>query len=126
MAEVYKKGVLPMGREASQHCSFIHYDPRCKDQQRSGANSGRDLIWCFDAVEAATEAFDKGTGAHMHASGSYSFTGAVSMQKHCTRAILYDCYKDCPIYLIFCCKFKNMIVVAVMVDAGESSHAANI
>ena len=48
------------------------------------------------------------------------------MQKHCTRVILYDCYKDKPIYPIFSSKFKNMIVVAVMRDAGESSLAANI
>ena len=125
-ASVIKHGILPMEREASQACSFPHWDRRCKDQQRSSANSGRDLVWSFDAVAAATDAFDKGCSAHPHGTGSYSFTGAVSMQEHCRRVTLYDCASDRPIYLIFCSKFKNMIVVAVTVDAGGSILAANI
>ena len=62
----------------------------------------------------------------MHDAGSYSFTGPISMQRHCTRVILFNCYTDKPIYPIFNSRFKNMIVVAVMRDAGESSLAAEI
>ena len=79
-AEMYKHGILMMGREASQHCTFIHFDPRCQNQQRSGANSGRNCIWCWDSVAATREAFEKGTLACMHDSGSLSFTGPISMQ----------------------------------------------
>ena len=123
---VIKHGILPMEREASQACSFVHWDRRCKNQQRTGASSGRDLVWSFDAVAAATDAFDKGCSAHLHGTGTYSFTGAVSMQKHCRRVTLYDCAKDKHIDPIFCSEFKNMIFVAVMVDAGGSTLAANI
>ena len=39
---------------------------------------------------------------------------------------MYDCKGDKPIYFIFCSKFKNMTVVAVMVDSGGSSLAEDI
>ena len=48
------------------------------------------------------------------------------MQKHCLRVILYNCYTDKPICAIFSCRFKNMVVVAVMKDAGESTLAADV